>query len=80
MSRNTRSMLGIGIASIGILIGLFLMRRTLTRQTIATNEATFAGPSENSGNQKNNLSSSSFFQDTSFRDITISEHEHKKDE
>lgn len=62
MSRNTRSMFGLGIASIGIFIGLLLMYRTLAIQATVANEAAPARPSENAVNQINNPTSPSFFQ------------------
>lgn len=71
MSRNTRSALGLGIASIGILIGLLLIRSTRALQTLATNEATPARPSENTVNQINNPPSSSFFRSNNFSGDTV---------
>lgn len=65
MSRNTRSMIGLGIAFTGIVIGFLLMRRTQARQTLAANnEVIPARPPENPVNRINiaSSSSSSFFQ------------------
>ena len=74
MSRNTRSMFGLGIASIGILIGLLLMYRTLANQATVANELTPTRPSENAVNQINNPPSSSFFQaNNTSRDTLIPE-------
>ncbi|WP_339051508.1 hypothetical protein [Rickettsiella endosymbiont of Xylota segnis] len=80
MSRNTRSMFGLGIASIGILIGLFLMYRTLANQATVANEVTPTRPSENAVNQINNPPSSSFFQANNTSKDTLIAEEKKSEE